>query len=412
MEKNDSFNLLKLSNPVFAYLELTYRCGNKCPGCPSGRDEKESAHLSGEEWADVISYLSGFISEIRLTGGEPTYHPEFMNILAALIESRCGFKIYTNGLWPDTLNMFDILKETERFNGFVFSIHGSNAGIHEYFTGHSDYRKLLSNIQAAVKKGFHVHTASVLGAFNSGDISGIIRRSADLGAMRHCFQRYIGPSRDGISIYREDLFSVLSDISRIPPGAFSYRIGSCFPKCFFNSASQCLAGVTNITVTPSGSIKCCPFSSEIMGKWKVRKGGYSGKKKIMKWASDFNSNCLQCDEISLCMGGCRVMRRNFGFRRDPLMIGLSKTVSAAESLSENMKIALNGCVNLSCMIRREKFGYVLISGEKVVPVTNDGYRILSLCDGTRGFHEIFEIAGEEAKNFLLSLYLRDFLELV
>ncbi|MHC9537997.1 MAG: radical SAM protein [Vulcanimicrobiota bacterium] len=406
-----SFQLLNLSRPVYAYLELTYRCGNSCPGCQAvtGRDQSE---MSGREWISLISHLSTFMTELRLSGGEPTLHPEFPDIIESLKKEKCSFRIYTNGLWPDTGRIMKALKGSGNFRGFIFSLHGSAQEIHQFFTGPVDFERIISNIEISVKEGFPVDIATVLGEFNRGNVPGILKLSTGIGSRRHHFLRYIGPYRGGISLYREDLAELLSQMGKIPSGIFSYRIGECFPRCFYRGGTRCLAGITNITITPSGGIKACPFSSEVLGKWNVERKRHSGKKKIDEWTSDFNEACLRCDEIAPCMGGCRVMRRNFGFSRDPLMGEPLKNECGEAPVPEGKPISLNGGIKLAGTVRQEPFGYILISEEDVIPLTDRGYAAAALCDGTRNMEEVIAIAGKEAEDFLLSLYLRGFLELV
>ncbi len=409
--QQSQFQVLNLSRPVYANLELTYRCVGSCPGCPSA-DARNQSELSGQEWSSLISHLSTFMVELRLSGGEPTLHPDFADIVESLARVKCGFRIYTNGLWPDTGRILKVLKGSENFRGFIFSIHGSAPEVHQFFTGLTDFDRIISNIEASVKEGFPVDIATVLGEFNKGNIAAILRLSTGLGSRRHHFLRYIGPYRGGISLYREDLTELLSQMENIPPGIFSYRIGECFPRCFHRGGTRCLAGITNITVTPSGHIKACPFSNEVLGKWNIERKSHSGRKKIEEWTSDFNEGCLRCDEIAPCMGGCRVMRRNFGFNRDPLMGDPFVSEYADATVPEGKPISLNGGIKLTGTVRREPFGYILISEEDIIPLTDKGYETAALCDGTRNMEEVIGIAGKEAEEFLLSLYLRGFLELI
>ncbi|MGV8124717.1 MAG: radical SAM protein [Candidatus Xenobiia bacterium LiM19] len=223
-----SFQLLNLSRPVFAYLELTHRCGNSCPGCQAVTSSAQS-EMSGGEWISLISHLSTFMTELRLSGGEPTLHPEFPDIIESLKKEKCSFRIYTNGLWPDTGRILKALKGSGNFRGFIFSLHGSAPEIHQFFTGPVDFERIVSNIEISVKEGFPVDIATVLGEFNRSNIPGILKLSSGIGSRRHHFLRYIGPFRGGISLYREDLAELLSQMGKIPPGIFSYRIGECFP---------------------------------------------------------------------------------------------------------------------------------------------------------------------------------------
>lgn len=408
-----AFNILRLSNPVYANLEITYACPGRCHGCPSVSAPDRSLALSGPKWSAIICDLAKFVEEVRLTGGEPTHHPDFYEILESLRKMKIPFKIYTNGLWPDPHRIVRELKKYQYFRGFLFSLHGSIPSIHEAFSGLEDFNEILSNMEIAVKNAFPVYTSSVLGEFNRKNVAGILKLVTHLGSRRHNFVRYIGPNSHGITIFREDLANLLDDIRGIPVGIFSYRVWECFPKCFYPGSSPCLAGITHITINPLGFVKACPFSSEILGKWK---GGertpITGKRRILEWASDFPKSCLRCEEIEACMGGCRAIRRNLSIKRDPLMEEPIIRVISLERQVGEKPLILHGYPKLRCRVRREEFGYVLMQEGEVIPITAKGFELLRLCDGKRGIGEIEEIAGPKAMEFLLSLYVRGFLEIV
>jgi radical SAM protein with 4Fe4S-binding SPASM domain len=409
-QSGQAFKILKLSMPAYAYLETTYACEGTCPGCPAVAASDRSALLSASQWAPLIKGLAQSLEEVRLTGGEPTLHPDFLQILQSLKSERLAFKIYTNGLWPNSGGLLRALKGNPFFRGFIFSLHGSTPSIHHTFSGLSDFERITATIQEAVKRGFPVSTSTVLGHYNRGNIPGILKLASMLGSRKHHFRRYIGAYRAMISMNREDIAAMLEAIDTIPPEIFSYRTGECFPRCFYRRSLPCLAGITHITITPSGLVKACPFSLETHGT--VKSGRIGGKRKIMQWVSDFTTACLHCDEIENCMGGCRVMRRNFLFKRDPLMEEPMGRDTAPLSIRHEKPIILNGFLRLKAMVRRESFGHVLIMEGEVIPVKEKALEVLKLCDGTKTIGEIGERADEQAKEFLLSLYLRGFIELV
>jgi len=406
-----AFKLLKLSNPAYAYLELTYACEGQCPGCPALSAADRDLTMPVEKWSGIITTLSGYAEEVRLTGAEPTLHPGFLEILGILDRAKLPFRIYTNGQWPDTAGLMKALKKNRVFRGFHFSLHGSEASVHQFFTGPLDFDRLLKNIREAVRKKLPVSTSSIIGPFNHGNISGIMLLAASMGSRRHHFLRYIGPLRSGITFYREYEMPLLEVIERIPPRVFSYRLGECFPRCFFRNASPCLAGITHITITPTGKVKACPFSTEILATIDEQ-GRIQGRKRIEEWASMIPESCLGCDEIGACMGGCRTMRREFQFKRDPLMEEPIVYSESTRATPGEKPILLNGNLKLGCSVRKEKFGHILIREGEIVPVTPAGYRALSLCDGSRSAWDLEQEAGKDARDFLLSLYLKGFLELV
>ncbi len=402
--------ILKLSNPVYAYLEITYACEGKCPGCPALSAPDRVFTMPGTEWAEIIGTLAPLMEEVRLTGGEPTLHPDFITIIEALKREKLPFRIYTNGLWPDTGRLLKALKGNRSFKGFYVSLHGINAGMHEFFSGLSDFSTITSNIKRAVKAGLPVYTSSVIGAYNAEVISALMSMTAQLGSIRHHLLRYIGPYRGGISLFRGQLKAILELIDQIPPKIFSFHAGECYPKCFYYGARPCYAAITHITLTPAGMIKPCPFSSEILGTW--RNGGMTGKRKLHAWASDFHEECTACDEIGACMGGCRTMRRAFHFKRDPLMEELICQADLPKPPRAEGPIIIDGRPKLRASVREERFGKILFKDGEVIPVTDKAFRILALCDGTRGLGDIEEAVGPKVKEFLISLYLRGFLEVL
>jgi len=408
-EGESAFSILTLSNPVFANLELTYLCEGGCPGCPALQSRDRNALMPASRWKEILKDLTPFLMEVHLTGGEPTAHPEFFQILGALEEIRLPYRLYTNGCWNSPAAVFKALGASSCLRGVVFAFHGSGADVHQEFMGAVDYDRIVSHIKKAVKKGLPVFTASVLGTFNMQDVPGILKSAMGMGSQRHTFQRYIGPYRSGISLYRESAAWILSEIDRVPPQFFSYRAGECFPRCFYHRSKRCLAGITHITINPMGNVKACPFSGELLGPWE-KEGEW--RVKAGEWSSDFNETCLCCEDIDSCMGGCRVMRRDFLFRQDPLMAEPAMKPSSPETIADDRPIVLNGRLKRECDGRPEGFGYLLIHEGEVIPVNAAAMELLDLCDGTRESAEIERLAGIKAKEFLLSLYVRGFITLV
>jgi radical SAM protein with 4Fe4S-binding SPASM domain len=236
---------------------------------------------------------------------------------------------------------------------------------------------------------------------------------AMLGSRRHYFRRYTGPVRRGISMCREHLGRALEAVEKIPSGIFSYRLGECYPRCFYAGSSPCLAGITHITINPLGFIRACPFSDEVLGKWNSgRRKPFSCASSLAEWASDFPESCMRCSEVVSCMGGCRVARRSLRCTRDPLMEGPLQKREGPGGALPGKSLLLSGFIKFCGTVRREKFGFLLMSEDEVVPVTKSGGEVLSLCDGTREIGEIERIAGSRAKDFIVSLGRRGFIDLV
>lgn len=96
-----------------ANILLTNKCVRECPYCFAGQ---EMAHSPGSEyisWENVI-YLADLLQasgerRVSLLGGEPTLHPEFLDILLYFIERGFNVTVFTCGIMSKT--KLDDLKE-------------------------------------------------------------------------------------------------------------------------------------------------------------------------------------------------------------------------------------------------------------------------------------------------------------
>ncbi|MFW9995244.1 MAG: radical SAM protein [Candidatus Odinarchaeota archaeon] len=70
-----------------ALLEITTKCNMSCPVCFAGTGDRKGGHLHLETIENMISTLQraeGTVEIVQLSGGEPTLHPDFFEILRKL----------------------------------------------------------------------------------------------------------------------------------------------------------------------------------------------------------------------------------------------------------------------------------------------------------------------------------------
>lgn len=123
---------------------ISYQCNNNCVFC----GERFRLEKNKNKFVD-FSLIEKKIKEkkragcshVTLTGGEPTFHPEFLDILK--LAKKQGFKTYvsTNGglfAYPD------FCRQAAPFlDEICFSIHGHNARLHNRQTGNQQSFKIL-----------------------------------------------------------------------------------------------------------------------------------------------------------------------------------------------------------------------------------------------------------------------------
>lgn len=88
-----------VTTPAFVQCILTERCNYKCQYCSHWRMDAYSDEMSLEEWRTAITSLRKLASPlvIDFTGGEPTIHPDFLEIAEHCRSQRVDWFMTTNG---------------------------------------------------------------------------------------------------------------------------------------------------------------------------------------------------------------------------------------------------------------------------------------------------------------------------
>jgi len=94
------------------------------------------------------------LSHVKLTGGEPLLHPDFIRIVDFLYEKQLGLTIETNGLLM-TADLAHYLK-TKTTAGFItVSLDGSESSTHDSFRGvQGSFEKACQAVRYLAEAGF------------------------------------------------------------------------------------------------------------------------------------------------------------------------------------------------------------------------------------------------------------------
>ncbi|MBC7251971.1 MAG: SPASM domain-containing protein, partial [Anaerolineae bacterium] len=128
-----------------------------------------------------------------------------------------------------------------------------------------------------------------------------------------------------------------------------------------------------------------------------------------RWRGMVAEQCWHCLELSRCHGGCRAMAMIQGVEKDPLMREpiLEKEPEPPEELT-----LYEGARPLGCYaLRAEDFGYVLVRGNRIVPVSAAAKPVLDACDGTMTLLQLRERFGQRALDFVGALIKKGLIEL-
>jgi len=128
--------------PRRVYFQITRNCNLHCPACFI-KAEKGLAHVPVDSVKEIAKFMGeNGLMEVRLTGGEPTSHPHFIEILHAFREENVYVSAATNGVIDKRIR--DALAEEENL-WLICSIDG-NRETHNQYRGRT-YDVILKNLR-------------------------------------------------------------------------------------------------------------------------------------------------------------------------------------------------------------------------------------------------------------------------
>jgi organic radical activating enzyme len=181
------------SFPWHIALSLTDLCNAKCSFCTC------SVATSGLLDLDMLPALikvARYARTLILTGGEPTVHPRFREIIKALgeaVDPRCAFYIITNG---DRLARFK--REIEQVKmGFCISLNAGTAETHQEIMamGADSFRRVMDNIRWLKSINRYVSLSFVVTRKSLHEVPEFIRLGNEL-KVDYLYVRTINPIQD------------------------------------------------------------------------------------------------------------------------------------------------------------------------------------------------------------------------
>jgi radical SAM protein with 4Fe4S-binding SPASM domain len=409
-----------LQAPVSFYLELTPFCNSHCPSCgnvfvehaPRRASAGMPSPLSAAEWRQLLDKIRPYALRLKLTGGEPTIHPQFGAITAAVDKLRIPFTLITNGRWsgPDTI--CTLFKGMAHFQGFLVSLHGSTAASHEAFTRvKGSFAETLSNIRAATDAGLSVSLSCIITRRSWHQIDEILETAREIGANSVVFNRYLGLDTAGLAPAPGELQSAVQRIRTLRTYGAPVKLGNCVPECLVVSEqAACLAGVAFFTVDPWGRVRPCNHAPLTCGDLRQQTVDEIWHSPGMEqWRKLYPLQCQHCDSFTTCGGGCRAQAMVAGQDRDPLMT----TPHCVKDKPHRVEWALYEKVRpVGQFVRRpEKFGTLLMAGNRLMPVGSDMTSILDRLDGHTTLEQISAAYGANGLSFVASLYQQGMIDL-
>ena len=162
-------------------IELTNRCNLSCGHC---FDERHAA--TGDLPLEILQKVlrdgkSCGIEQMSFTGGEPTIHRRFKEIINRVAEACYPFSFVSNGASFPRIYRW-LVEHRSWFLGVTFSLDGAQQETHDRLRGDGSYRSVMRAISICVFKELPFTLNMVLTAENRKEIEEMVELAERLGS--------------------------------------------------------------------------------------------------------------------------------------------------------------------------------------------------------------------------------------
>ena len=162
-------------------IELTNRCNLSCQHCFTGR-HGGSDDLPLPTLQKILDQAkdSGF-DHLSFTGGDPTVHARFPEVLRMTSEADYEFSFVTNG-WNFTTIYPCLLPYRANLKVITFSLDGATEEMHDTLRGQGSYRRVMKAISVCVVKRIPFTFNMVVTAHNRHELELMAQTATRLGS--------------------------------------------------------------------------------------------------------------------------------------------------------------------------------------------------------------------------------------
>ena len=251
-----------------AFLFITNGCNLACEHCYVSSGPGVGNHMTEDQFERILEILvANKITDVRLTGGEPTVHPNFLNFVSRLNEVGVRPRLITNGI--QILNKQAYANVLENLSGCWVSVYGLTEMQHKKIGGKNvkSIKDILSFSTSLPVKSW-IGISALLSEVTLEELRNFIEmvRTSGIKKVRFLFSEASGRAihTDTIFKYGKHVNEILVELKSIADQkVFDFMsIGDPFDFDFSNSksaATSCLLKDRNMWSfgTDGGIYSCC-----------------------------------------------------------------------------------------------------------------------------------------------------------
>lgn len=318
---------IRANAPYKADLALTYACNNACPHCYNEPDRSAIETMSTDEWKSTVDRLADIgVPHLIFTGGEPTLHNGLTEIISHA-HSRgliCG--INTNARRLSNPAFLRELVESG-LDHVQVTLHSYNATVHDKMAGTPAFHETVAGLKAALecRHSLHVITNTTLTRTNAMEAEKTVRFLHSLGLRTFAMNALIhaGGGKESSDVLPNDFLAALLVQIREVAAELSMRFlwytvsryCELSPMELDIGAKRCNAAEYSICIEPNGDVLPCQSyysaAGNILGDswqsiWESNLFQSFRDRETNPVAGSMPEKCLDCPDLSVCGGGCRL----------------------------------------------------------------------------------------------------------
>jgi MoaA/NifB/PqqE/SkfB family radical SAM enzyme len=165
--------------PLTIGIQLTTRCNLRCTHCYVGGAGEDVSLATVTAVADDARAVG--CSCLDFTGGEPSLHPGFSQIVDILRHRGLGFALVSNA-WNFEVFHAELLRCPNVLRYVSFSLDGAEAEVHDQNRGAGSYQRVLAAARLCRREQIPFGLRMTLTRANLPQLGGMARLAEDLGA--------------------------------------------------------------------------------------------------------------------------------------------------------------------------------------------------------------------------------------
>ncbi len=301
------------------YVLITNDCNLNCSICIRANNDTKIQEMSFEAFKKMLQSNDFEDDDLIITGGEPTKHKRFCDIVMYACEKINNVYVTTNG----TMNYY--IGELSKFDNLSFqvSLDGDESS-NDLIRGTGVYSKICRTLSNYEKVGIKYSVASVVSKKNIKSIKKMIPILSELKKMKYwriSYEMPFGNARFEDMLTIEEWNDFVDEV--IQEAHFRLKIQKLYPfelydkrfremenLCVNNKRSNnCGSGGDKLYIYPDLSVYSCTCLSDFslgnlnnMTLAEIRNG--SEIKEFINYKINDDIPCGECKYLAFCNGGC------------------------------------------------------------------------------------------------------------